>query len=606
MPSTGLKWEIGKTVCKSKYVLPYTLLELYSVNSTVLNLALSSQNVLSFTEITNFFLDCNLTIVNLWTLGTTEDLASLLGQEKANAANSLLKFSESLVSTLVVPTATQMYITVKTDTLGINLTTVGPETHLTGILDMKAEQNTININLPSIASYNNGSAAVAFMSYTGMETILNAEFFSTENLAEMFSDIVAATLPKTKITNLSEPVNFTLKHKMTKPEDGLLTCVYWKETLERKYWSVEGCTAILSDGNYTVCSCTHLSTFALIMQVRKKHQISELLQLINNIAVGIGLVFLALSIITFCFSSRNTKINNTARLNLSICLFLAHLLFILGASHTENKLLCSIIAGVLQYLFLSSFVWMYLEAIQLFLLVRNLKKMKVIQRQGLHYGYLLLIGYGTPAVIVGVSAGVVPDGYGDKTVCWLRNDGNFRWSFLGPVCYILSANFLLFASIIWNLQSTIVHLKSEISQLKDTRIMVFKFIVQFVILGCSWILGFLPEDPLLSYLFLIINSQQGTFIYIVHCLLNKEVISYVLLGSQKHLVLHLFKSFNFKVCAHNNELSDHRETLLLTDWEFTMVTVQLAEKQQVCIECCWKLLCLLRKLLCLYFGKPCL
>uniref|UniRef100_W5MV40 GAIN-B domain-containing protein n=2 Tax=Lepisosteus oculatus TaxID=7918 RepID=W5MV40_LEPOC len=88
------------------------------------------------------------------------------------------------------------------------------------------------------------------------------EFFENGNQTEMISDVITATLPKTKTTNLSEPVNFTLKHTKSHLENGLLTCVYWKETV----WSVKGCTATYSNETHTVCSCTHLSTFALIMQ----------------------------------------------------------------------------------------------------------------------------------------------------------------------------------------------------------------------------------------------------------------------------------------------------------------------------------------------------
>ncbi|MBN3299609.1 AGRE1 protein, partial [Amia calva] len=167
---------------------------------------------------------------------------------------------------------------------------------------------------------------------------------------------------------------------------------------------------------------------------------------------------------------------------------------------------------------------MFLEAVQLFLLVRNLKKMQVLQRQGLGCGYLLLIGYVTPAIIVGVTAGIDPNDYGSSEACWLNNNTNIKWSFLGPVIYIIAANFLLFISILWNLKSTLVHLKSNISQMRDTRVMVFKTLVQFVILGCSWLLAFLPSDKVFSYAFIILNSQQGTFIYIVHCWLNKEVM----------------------------------------------------------------------------------
>lgn len=69
-------------------------------------------------------------------------------------------------------------------------------------------------------------------------------------------------------------------------------------------------------------------------------------------------------------------------------------------------------AGLLHFLVVASFVWMSLEALQLYLLVRRLNKVQVIQRDGLPRLLLYLIGYGIPFVIVGVSALVYSDGYG--------------------------------------------------------------------------------------------------------------------------------------------------------------------------------------------------
>ncbi|KAJ3600876.1 hypothetical protein NHX12_031850, partial [Muraenolepis orangiensis] len=54
-------------------------------------------------------------------------------------------------------------------------------------------------------------------------------------------------------------------------------------------------------------------------------------------------------------------------------------------------------------------------------------------------------------------------------------------------------------------------------------LIVFKILAQFVILGCTWILGLYQSNLFFQVLFIVLNSQQGTFLFIVHCLLNKEV-----------------------------------------------------------------------------------
>lgn len=80
--------------------------------------------------------------------------------------------------------------------------------------------------------------------------------------------------------------------------------------------------------------------------------------------------------------------------------------------HVFPQLACTVVAGLLHFLIVASFVWMLLEALQLHLLVRRLSKVQVIRRDGLPGPLLYLIGYGVPFVIVGISALVYSDGYG--------------------------------------------------------------------------------------------------------------------------------------------------------------------------------------------------
>ncbi|KAI1886452.1 hypothetical protein AGOR_G00195900 [Albula goreensis] len=439
--------------------------------------------------------------------------------------DAILRSSEKLVSTQVETTPTQANTSIRSLALDALTFSMGPKTTLSKETQLSISNNSMDIDLPAISKNNNGSAAVVFMTYTNMEDVLKAELFYTENdtIKTMMSNVVTASVVKTKNTTLPKPVNFTLKHQREMHPKGQLTCVYWNDSS----WSVDGCEATETNTTHTVCTCAHLSTFALIMQTDKPPEDDSLLELITMVALSVGLACLALAILTFIFCTWNPKVNNTARLNLSICLFLAHLLLLLVQKFVHLirplKRVCSVLAGIQHFLFLSSFVWMYLEALQLFLLVRRLREVKVIHHESVHWGYLLLIGYGIPCLVVSMSAGLFPDGYGNEQ-CWLKTERGFKWSFLGPVCYILTMNIILFTGVIGSLRATLADLNREISLMRDTRVMVFKALVQFVILGCPWVLGFfVKNNKILEYLFILSVSQQGTFIFLVHCVLNKEV-----------------------------------------------------------------------------------
>ncbi|XP_031158308.2 adhesion G protein-coupled receptor E1-like [Sander lucioperca] len=438
----------------------------------------------------------------------------------------ILDISDRLVAAMVPQTQNQTRIAVQTPTVDLSLHAIGPGSRDDNNVALSAKGQTMEINLQALASTNNGSAAAAFMTLNGMESLLSHQYFKTENTTEMFSDVFTAIIPTINTTNLTEPVNFTIQHKKV-PESGIVTCVYWKEQSkeEAMQWSVEGCWVAFSDENYTVCSCSHLSTFALIMQIGEPPPDNPFLDWLNRMCVIVGLFFLALAIFTFILCSWNPKINNTARLHLCLNLFFTHLLLLWNDKYVDQKLACKVMAGLLHFLVIAGFVWMLLEALQLHLLVRRLSKVQVIQRDGLPRPFLYLIGYGVPFVIVGVSALIYSDGYGatEAKVCWLSRQRNFSWALTGPVIVILGLNWILFCATLWSLRPTLVNMKSDVSQSKDTRLILFKIVAQFVILGCTWILGLYQTNLFFQVLFIILNSQQGTFLYIVHCLLNKEV-----------------------------------------------------------------------------------
>nr|XP_055062390.1 adhesion G protein-coupled receptor E3-like [Misgurnus anguillicaudatus] len=476
----------------------------------------------------------NITVLNLTDVTKLLDMVFMTSEEINSSssdtkkqASDVLKVGEKLVSMLVKPTNTYDNVSFTRAAVEAQVFMVGPQATLNKIPQLDTTNASIDIDLIGIAKNNNETAAVAFMSYNTMENLLKPDFFNTSDntVKTMMSTVISATLPKTTNTTLTKPVNFTLKHIREFVSGGNLSCVYWNIT----EWIVDGCSVVKTNSSYTVCSCLHLSTFALIMQTSSSppEDGDPLMELVNLVAVIMGLVFTSLALLTFAFCRWKPGVNNVARINLCISLLSAHLLFLLTQQFINlikpHRELCAVISGALHFFFLSCFVWMFIEAVLLFICVKNLSQISSKQRAVLNSGFLIVIGYAIAFVIVGVSVGLVPEGYGSEK-CWIKQEKGFIWSFLGPVCFILAINTILFISIIISLNSTLKKLKAEYSRKKQTKIMVFKTLAQFVILGCPWILGFFTENnQMMEILFLILNSQQGTFIFLVYCVLSDEV-----------------------------------------------------------------------------------
>ena len=137
---------------------------------------------------------------------------------------------------------------------------------------------------------------------------------------------------------------------------GEVSCVYWNV----RSWIEDGCQVSQTNTGFTVCTCIHLSTFALIMQTENNYHITfkvvmqhsctalwwfliytkfiiiiidklwsfdfqgdPILEALNTVLVSIGLLFLIVAVLTFALCHFNPRVTNAARLNLCTCLLLA-------------------------------------------------------------------------------------------------------------------------------------------------------------------------------------------------------------------------------------------------------------------------------------------
>ncbi|XP_030676450.1 adhesion G protein-coupled receptor E2 isoform X2 [Nomascus leucogenys] len=278
-------------------------------------------------------------------------------------------------------------------------------------------------------------------------------------------------------------------------------------------------SAFLSNNNTQNLSSPVTFTFS-------HHEEDPVLTIITYVGLSVSLLCLLLAALTFLLCKAIQNTSTSLHLQLSLCLFLAHLLFLVAIDQTGHKVLCSIIAGALHYLYLAAFTWMLLEALHLFLTARNLTVVNYSSINRCMKKLMFPVGYGVPAVILAISAASRPHLYGTPSRCWLQPEKGFIWGFLGPVCAIFSVNLVLFLVTLWILKNRLSSLNSEVSTLRNTRMLAFKATAQLFILGCTWCLGILQVGPaaqVMAYIFTIINSLQGVFIFLVYCLLSQQV-----------------------------------------------------------------------------------
>ncbi|XP_052603309.1 adhesion G protein-coupled receptor E3 [Peromyscus californicus insignis] len=401
---------------------------------------------------------------------------------------------------------------------------------------LEAGNNTMKIDCTSALKENKSrdETAVALIAYQSLGKFLNGSFFSNSEgmqKVKLSSLIVSGAIRSEVKPVLSEPVLLTLQN--TQPIDPRAEhlCVHWEGSEEGGSWSTKGCSHMYTNDSYTICKCFHLSSFAVLMALSlEEDSVLSALSVITYVGLSLSLLCLFLAAVTFLLCQPIQNTSTTLHLQLSICLFLADLLFLTGINRTEPKVLCSLIAGMLHYLYLASFMWMFLEGLHLFLTVRNLKVANYSSSGRFKKRFMYPVGYGIPAFIVTVSAIAGHENYGTHTHCWLSIHKAFIWSFLGPVAAIILINLVFYFQTIWILRSKLSSLNKEVSTLQDTKMMTFKAIVHLFVLGCSWGIGLFMVIEfgktvrlIIAYLFTIINVLQGVLIFVIHCLLNRQV-----------------------------------------------------------------------------------
>ncbi|XP_046694069.1 adhesion G protein-coupled receptor E1-like [Silurus meridionalis] len=247
-------------------------------------------------------------------------------------------------------------------------------------------------------------------------------------------------------------------------------------------------------------------------------------------ARGVGIFFLTLCLLTFAFCCQNSNETNAALINLCLNLLLFDLLDqpnSLFQLHLQTPQSCAIMKSLRRFFFISTFVWMFIETVVIFLFLKNISQIRSNLEQGLRWNRVNMVGYLIPVVVVIVCTAISAqnDVNGE---CWETKDEEKKFDYL--ILFIVASNVLLYIIIIIMMVFTLKQLRNMNLQRPNRdntnlvmRVM-FKSLAQFIILGCYWILRYIPTDNVGLYnVFLFLNTQQGTFIFIVHCLLNQEV-----------------------------------------------------------------------------------
>ncbi|MEJ1285826.1 hypothetical protein NN561_016823 [Cricetulus griseus] len=200
-------------------------------------------------------------------------------------------------------------------------------------------------------------------------------------------------------------------------------------------WTARDCELVHRNGSHAQCRCSRTGTFGVLMDASPRERLEgdlELLAVFTHVAVAVSVTALVLTAAVL-LSLRSLKSNvRGIHANVAAALGVAELVFLLGIHRTHNQLLCTAVAILLHYFFLSTFAWLLVQGLHLY---RMQVEPRNVDRGAMRFYHAL--GWGVPAVLLGLAVGLDPDGYGNPDFCWISIHEPLIWSFAGPIILVI-------------------------------------------------------------------------------------------------------------------------------------------------------------------------
>ncbi|KAM9350321.1 cadherin EGF LAG seven-pass G-type receptor 3 [Symphorus nematophorus] len=300
-------------------------------------------------------------------------------------------------------------------------------------------------------------------------------------------------------------------------------CVQWNHSSPYEVggcWTVRDCMVVYRNTSHVRCQCQRLGTFGVLMDSSQREQLEgdlETLALVTYSSLCVSMLALLLTVVVLsCL--RGLKSNTRSiHSNTAAAMFLSELVFLLGVNQTEQQFLCTVVAILLHYFFMSTFAWMFVEGLHIY-------RMQTEQRN-INYGamrFYYAIGWGVPAIITGLAVGLDPEGYGNPDFCWISIYDKLIWSFAGPIAIVILMNggiFMIVAKMSCNPSQKETKKLPVIATIRNAFLLL-------LIATSTWLCGLMAvNNSILAfyYIFNVLCLVQGLSVMLVFTVFNSEV-----------------------------------------------------------------------------------
>ncbi|NWR97506.1 AGRD2 protein, partial [Motacilla alba] len=296
-------------------------------------------------------------------------------------------------------------------------------------------------------------------------------------------------------------------------------------------WSTAGCSVAKSLPDSTACFCNHTTNFAILLQVYELQQRTTkeefTLQTLTFIGCGVSFCALVVTFVLFLVVRVPKSERTTVHKNLILALAAGEALLMVSELAKPSQVLCFMVTAFLHLFFMAAFSWMLVEGLLLWS-----KVVAVNMSEGRRMKFYYVTGWGLPVLIVGVTLATSFHKYVAANHCWLNVQTNVIWAFVGPVLFILAVNSLVLLRVVTvtvasaRRRSKMLTPNSSLESQIGTQIWATAkpVLVLLPVLGLTWLCGLLVHLSIVwAYVFVVLNSLQGLYIFLVYAVYNSEV-----------------------------------------------------------------------------------
>jgi len=374
--------------------------------------------------------------------------------------------------------------------------------------------STITVNLPkTIFPNTDEKVVVVVMTMPTPYYMSKVDRFSVKNI------MIIETFPPTN-EYLTDPLTYSIQKEDVSKK---YKCVFWNESLlVSNKWDGAGCYKVnTSNENVVTCQCYHMTSFSLLMQteeIKISPADENALTMITYIGCSVSIFACVALILLYMAFGRIMKFDrNLIHMNLCIAIAMGNCLFLIADHVADHRNLCMGISVSLLYCYLASFFWLLIEGIHVYSMV---VKIFVTSNRWKMY---MIIGWVIPVIIVSVTAAKFHPYFIRQHFCWISTEKNLIWSFIGPVIFVIVVNtYMLVRTLIVSYK-----MDRSTSTIRKYRKMAHLAMILMPVFGLTWVFGFfsINNNKLIffQYIFNLLNSFQGLFIFIFYALLNNDL-----------------------------------------------------------------------------------